>query len=172
MHADKVRSRFLRDGRERPQETFWADRPLKSGVAPAQSGDCFCVTFLILVSFISSISRNLSTSQREEGGEDEAEVRDSYLLHLLCRRFSPRTEGDFLLGWSDPGGQFGHGTVCESGVAPAQHGVLPAPKLIVAPCATSCSSGTCSIGEVTGRVTQMVIRVFPAPVTSYAEESD
>jgi hypothetical protein len=35
------------------------------------------------VSFISSCSRNLSASQGEEGGEDEAEVRNSYLLHPL-----------------------------------------------------------------------------------------
>src|SRR5260370_7723004 len=55
----------------------------KSGVAPAQSGVFFCVTFLILVSFISSCFRNLSASQGEEGGEDEAEVRNSYLLHPL-----------------------------------------------------------------------------------------
>jgi hypothetical protein len=45
----------------------------KSGVAPAQSSVFFCVTFLILVSFISSFTRTLSASQGEEGGEDEAE---------------------------------------------------------------------------------------------------
>jgi hypothetical protein len=43
------------------------------------------------------------------------------------------------VGWSDPGDHFGHGTVSKDGVAPAQQGVLPASKLIVAPCATSCS---------------------------------
>ena len=60
---------------------------------------------------------------------------------------------------------FGHGTVCKSGVAPAQHGVLPAFKLIVTPCATSWPLGSCSIAKVTARVTQMVICVFHAPVT-------
>jgi len=42
---------------------------------------------------------------------------------------------------------------------------LPASKLIVAPCATSCSLGTCSIAKVIARVTDMVICVFHAPVT-------
>ena len=69
------------------------------------------------------------------------------------------------MGWSDPGDHFGHGTVCKSGVAPAQHGVLPASKLIVAPCATSCSLGICSIAKVTARVTHMVIFVFHAHFT-------
>ncbi len=60
---------------------------------------------------------------------------------------------------------FGHGTVCKSGVAPAQHRVLPASKLIVGPCATSCTLGTCSSAKVTVRVTQMVICVFQAHFT-------
>jgi len=59
----------------------------------------------------------------------------------------------------------GHGTVSKSGVAPAQHGVLPASKLIVAPRATSCPLGTCSIIKVNARVTDRVIGVFHAPVT-------
>src|SRR6266436_8993693 len=46
----------------------------RDGVAPAQSGVFFCVTFLILVSFISSFSRDLCASKAEEDGEDEAEV--------------------------------------------------------------------------------------------------
>ena len=69
------------------------------------------------------------------------------------------------MGWSDHKHHFGHGTVCKSGVAPAQHRVLPASKLIVAPCATSCSLGTCSIAKVTARVTHMVIFVFHAHFT-------
>ncbi len=75
-----------------------------------------------------------------------------------------RTE-EILVGLERPTSHFGHGTVCKSGVAPAQHGVLPASKLIVAPCATSCSLDTCSIAKVTVRVTDMVICVFRAPVT-------
>jgi hypothetical protein len=38
-----------------------------------------------------------------------------------------RAEGSFLLGWSDPTTHFGHGTVCESGVAPAQPVFCPRP---------------------------------------------
>lgn len=72
---------------------------------------------------------------------------------------------NIFVGWSDPMHYFGHGTVCESGVAPAQHGVLPASKLIVAPSATFCSLGTCSIAKVTARMTDRVICVFHAPVT-------
>src|SRR6266404_3309078 len=68
-----------------------------------------------------------------------------------------------VLGWSDP--TFAHGSVAKSGVAPAQHRVLPASKLIVAPCATSCSLCTCSIAKVTARVTHMVIWVFHAHFT-------
>lgn len=47
------------------------------------------------------------------------------------------TGRNLFVGWSDPEHHFGHGTVSKSGVAPAQPGVLPASKLIVAPCATS-----------------------------------
>jgi hypothetical protein len=61
---------------------------------------------------------------------------------------------------------FGHGTVSKSGVAPAQHGVLPASKLIVAPGTITCPLGTCSIAKVTARVTHKVICVFHAHVTS------
>jgi hypothetical protein len=42
---------------------------------------------------------------------------------------------------------------------------LPASKLIVAPCATSCLLGTCSIAKVTTRVTHLVISVFHAAFT-------
>ena len=73
-HADKRRSRFLRNGRERRHELLGRTESRKSGVAPAQSGVFFCVTFLILVSFISSFSRDLCASQAEEDAEDEAEV--------------------------------------------------------------------------------------------------
>src|SRR5258707_11820284 len=71
----------------------------------------------------------------------------------------------FLVGLERPTGHFGHGALCQSGVAPAQLGILPASKLIVAPCATTTPLGTCLIAKVTARVTDMVIRVFHAPVT-------
>ncbi len=83
-----------------------------------------------------------------------------------------RTEGSFLLGWSDPRFTFGHGTVDKSGVAPAQCSVLPAAKLIVLPCATSCSLGTWSIAWVTAMVTDTVICDFHAPVTLPRANSD
>jgi hypothetical protein len=82
--------------------TSWAAESRKSGVAPAQFGDFFCVTFLYLVSLISSFSRDLCGSQGEEDGEDEAEVRNSYLLHLLRLNSHHAHRKKFLLGWSDP----------------------------------------------------------------------
>jgi len=72
------------------------------------------------------------------------------------------------VGWSDPKHQFGHGTVSKSGVAPAQHGVLPASKLVVVPYATSSPSDTCPVAKVNARVTDRVICVFHVPVTSHA----
>src|SRR6266436_6550909 len=78
--------------------TFWADESRKSGVAPAQSGVFSCVTFAILVSFISSFSRDLCASQAEEDGEDEAEVGNSYLLHLLRPNSRRACRKKFLVG--------------------------------------------------------------------------
>ena len=69
------------------------------------------------------------------------------------------------LGWSDPTNYFGHGNVHKSGVAPAQSGVLSAPKLIVVPCATSSASDSSENPRVTQRVTDGVICVFHAPFT-------
>ena len=145
--------------------TFWAAESRKSGVAPAQFGDFFCVTFLFLVSLIPSFPRDLCASRGEEDGEDEAEVRNSYLLHFLRPNSHRAHRRTFLVGLERPGHHFGHRIVCKSGVAPAQHGVLPASKLIVAPGATSCSLGTCATAKVTARVTDMVICVFHAPIT-------
>ena len=93
----------------------------------------------------------------------------TFFLHVshteILRRTRARQRTKSRSGLERPTTHFGHGTVCKSGVAPAQHGVLPASKLIVAPCATSCFLGTCSIAKVTARVTDMVICVFHAPVT-------
>ena len=77
-------------------------KAVKIGVAPAQSGDFLCVTFLFLVSFISSFSQDLCASQGEEDGEDDAEVRNSYLLHLLRPNSHRAHRRRLLLGWSDP----------------------------------------------------------------------
>ena len=146
--------------------TFWAAESRKSGVAPAQFSDFFCVTFLFLVSLISSFSRDLCGSQGEEDSEDEAEVRNSYLLHVLRPNSHRAHRGKFLVGLERPTVHFGHETVYKSGVAPAQHGVLPASKLSILACATSYSLGICPIAKVNARVTGRVICVFHAPVTS------
>ncbi len=109
---------------------FWADSPPKSGGAPARSGFSFCVTFLIFVSIISSLSRDLRAFQGEEAGEDEVAVGNFCLLHLLrlnSRRAGVRTK--FLVGLERPTIHFGHAIVCESGVAPAHSGVLPVSKI-------------------------------------------
>jgi hypothetical protein len=45
----------------------------------------------------------------------------------FAKILNARTEGSFLLGWSDPRFTFGHGTVYKSGVAPDQHGAIPRP---------------------------------------------
>ena len=70
-------------------QNFGRLKGVKSGVAPAQFGDFFCVTFLFLVSLIASFSRDLCESQGEEDSEDEVEVGNSYLLHL----FRPNSHG-------------------------------------------------------------------------------
>ncbi len=143
---------------------FWADRPQKSGVAPAQSGVFFCVTFLIVVSFISSFSRDLCTSQAEEDGEDEAEGRNSYLLHLLRPNSRRAHRKNFLVGLERPAIHFGHGTSCKSGsLQPTRchsAGILPIPSR-----ATSSPFGICSVAIVNVKVTDSVICVFHAPFT-------
>jgi len=72
---------------------------------------------------------------------------------------------EILVGLERPTSHFGHETVRKGGVAPAQHGLLPSSKLSVAPCATCCSLGTCSIAKVTARVTHLVIFAPHARVT-------
>ena len=69
------------------------------------------------------------------------------------------------LGWSDPTNYFGHGNVHKSGVAPAQSGVLSAPKLIVVPCATSSVSDSSENPRVNRKVNDGVNCVFHAPFT-------
>ena len=53
----------------------------------------------------------------------------------------------------------------KSGVAPAQHGVLPAAKLSFLSGANSSLKGPCSIANVNERVTGGVICIFHASVT-------
>ncbi len=75
-------------------------------------------------------------------------------------------------GLERPTNHFGHGTGPKSGVAPAQYGVLPAPKVIVAPCATSTLPTTSRHPRVTRTVTDTVMRVFHAPVTLHNSTSN
>jgi hypothetical protein len=69
------------------------------------------------------------------------------------------------LGWSDPTNYFGHGNVHKSGVAPAQSGVLFAPKLTVVPCATYSAAGFSENPTVNRNVNDRVNYVFHAPFT-------
>ncbi len=125
----------------------------------------FLCHFPILVSFIYSFFPDLGTSQAEEDAEDEAEVRNSYPLHLFGPNSRRAYRKNSLVGLERPTIHFGHRTVCKSGVAPAQQSVLPAAKLVVASYATACPLGTYSIAKVTARVTDMVICATHAPVT-------
>src|SRR6266853_3863219 len=90
---------------------------------------------------------------------------------LLCGS-SPDLDADKTLcavtaqlGWSDPTHYFGHGNVHKSGVAPAQSGVLSAPKSIIVPCATSCAVDASKNPKVNRKVTDRVNCVFHAPFT-------
>jgi hypothetical protein len=144
--------------------TFWATESRKSGVAPAQSGVFLCVTFLILVSFISSLSRDLCASQAEEDAEDEAEVRNSYLLQLLCPHSRRAHQRSFLLGWSDPRLTLGTEPCAKVGSSSPTRSHSAA-ILCILSCVTSTPSGTCSIAKVGAKVTDRVICVFHVRVT-------
>ena len=69
------------------------------------------------------------------------------------------------MGWNDPTGHFGQGAGAKGGVVPAQSGVLPAPKFLVAHSATSMLFNTSFTRRVNRMVNGLVIRVFHAPVT-------
>jgi hypothetical protein len=93
----------------------------------------------------------------------------TFFLHLFrrecCDSCARNTARNFFRGWSDPMEHFGHGTVCKSGVAPAQHSVLPASKLRFLLGANSSPCGTCAMATVGPRVTGRVLCVFHARVT-------
>jgi hypothetical protein len=65
--------------------TFWAARSRKSGVAPAQFGECAAVTFesgppyLLVSEFNSSV-------KGEDLGADNSTERNSYLRHRHARK--------------------------------------------------------------------------------------
>src|SRR6266446_3562532 len=95
MQARKTRLRSSCEGGSDHTATV-THSASKGGVAPAQSDVFFCVTFLILVWFISLFFRDLCTSQTEEDGEDEAEGRNSYLLQLLRPNSHRAHRGKFM----------------------------------------------------------------------------
>jgi hypothetical protein len=101
-HANKTRSRFLRNGRERPHELFGRLKAEKTGVAPARFGFFSTVTFGCTAFCIRLSSKKLRALQGEETGEDEGGVCSSYLLHLFAQILTARARRIFLLGWSDP----------------------------------------------------------------------
>jgi len=73
-------------------------------------------------------------------------------------------EGNHV-GLERPPWSFGHKHLAKTGVAPAQHGVLPASKVIVLSHVNSSSRCPCSIVKVNARVTDRVNCAFHAPVT-------
>jgi hypothetical protein len=70
-----------------------------------------------------------------------------------------------LLGRRDPTRFLGHETKAKTGVAPAQRGVLPVPKLSAVRSATSCCLDTCAKTVVTPTVMYMVTWAFCVAVT-------
>src|SRR6266481_2395181 len=145
--------------------TFWAAESRKSGVAPAQSGVFFCVTFLILVSFISSFSRDLCASQAEEDGEDEAEVGNSYLLQLLRPNSRRAHRGKFLVGLERPTSHFWARNRVQKWSRSSPTRCRSAAILPILSCETLSCLGTCSLAKVNARVTDRVNRPFRAPFT-------
>ena len=145
-------------------KTFWAALGRKSGVAPAQSGVFFGVTF----SFSCRLFPPLPESYPLTRVKKVVKTKLKYVIPTFFTSFAQILavhRRKLPVGLERPTIHIGHAIVCESGVAPAQHRVLPASKLIVAPCATSCSLGSCSVAKVTARVTHKVIIVFHAHFT-------
>src|SRR5260370_7576995 len=66
-------------------------------------------------------------------------------------RHADKTTNEISLRAGATHDYFGHGTVCKGGVAPAQHGVLPAAKSSLLSCATPSPSGSCSSAKVNTR---------------------
>src|SRR5260370_29930847 len=100
--------------------------------------------------FCLSETRRLPSAHLFSSRREQIVANGKIVSPVLCSS-SPRDAGktrcDLTFGLDRPTTHFGHRTVCKSGVAPAQHGVLLASKLIVVPCATSCSLGTCSVAK-------------------------
>jgi hypothetical protein len=164
--AKKHAHRNAATGGSDPDKTFGRIRGQKVGSLPPNLVFFSVSLFSFSCRLFPRFPGAYAHPQAEEHAEDEAEEGNSYLLQLLRPNSRRAHRRKFLVGLERPTIHFGHAIVCKSGVAPAQHGVLPASKLIVAPCASSCYLGTCSIAMVTARVTHMVIFVFHAHITS------
>jgi hypothetical protein len=137
----------------------------KVGSLPPNLVFFFCVTFLILISFISSFSRDLCASQAKEGAEGEAEVGNSYLLQRLRLNSRHTHRKNFMVGLERPTIHFwARNRVPKWGRSSPTRGhsaaIVPIPL-----CATSSLMGTCKMAEVNARVTDMVICLFHAPFT-------
>ena len=62
--------------------SFWAERPPKSGVAPARFGLFCAVTFAEVVVARGLRTNSVGRASGEEVGTDEGADRNSYVLHL------------------------------------------------------------------------------------------
>jgi len=124
-------------------------------------------------------TNSVSQEQGEEVGNSESAVRNSYRLHpihlfpspisfRILRRTRAKHGMKCLLGLERPP-RF---PWQRSGVAPAQHGVLLAAKVIVVLCGTSSPWDTCPSAPVTARVMDRVICVLHAPVTLHSGRND
>lgn len=81
-------------------------------------------------------------------------------------QFLPSSPDDSQSGWAGATPRmFGHGNVCKTGVAPAQHSVLPASKSTVALGATAALSTTSRHATVTRTVTHRVTWAVQVLVT-------
>jgi hypothetical protein len=161
--AQNAAPKFL-GGRERPHELFGRLKAEKVGSLPPN-------LVIFSVSLFSSSCLLFPRFPGTYADHREKKMVKTKLKYVIPTFFTcfvqiltARTERNSCWAGATTS-HFGHGTVCKSGVAPAQPWVLPASKLIVAPCATSCYLGTCSSAKVTARVTQMVICVFHAHFT-------
>jgi len=98
--------------------------------------------------------------------QEKTKVQEAILTAFTF--FTQFSGSAILLGWSDPTGGVGHGTRPKTGVAPAQHGVLPVAKFFFLSQVNSSFFCTYSIAKVNARVTGRVTRVFHAAFTPCA----
>ena len=117
------------------------------------------------MSFISSFSRDLCASRAEEDAEDEAEVRNSYLLRLLRPNSRRAYRKKFLVGLERPTIHFWPRKRLQKWGRSSPTRCRPAAIFPIPLCATSSLMGTCKMAKVNARVTDMVTYVFHTPFT-------